>query len=47
MCVWGGGGLTDRSSGYEVMFPLNILKTKFLSLLIRLIMQIDGKYKIS
>ena len=48
---WGGGGggggdLTDLSSGYEVMLPLKIFKTKFPSLLIRII-TIDGKYKTS
>ena len=34
----GGEGLIDMSSGYKVMFPLKILKTKFPSLLIRFIM---------
>ena len=45
-CVCRGWeGLTDISSGYEVMLPLKLSKTKFPSLLIRFIMTIDGKYK--
>ena len=46
VCVWGGGvRLTDLSSGYEVMLPLNIFKTKFPSLLITFIMTTNAKYK--
>ena len=37
----GEGGLTDLSSGYKVILPLNIFKTNFPSLLIRSIMTID------
>ena len=44
---WGGGGITDISSGYAVMFPLNIFKTIFPSLLIRFFLPIDVKYKTS
>ena len=39
------GELTDLSSGYEIILPLNIFKTKLPSLLIKFIMTIDGKYK--
>ena len=35
----GGGGVTNISSGYEVMLSLNIFKANFPSLLIRF--QID------
>ena len=45
LTVGGGGGLTDLSSGYEVMLPLKISKTKFPSLLITFIMTFDGKHK--
>ena len=45
--IRGWGWLTDLSSGYDIMLPLNLLKTIFLSLLIRFIMIIDGKYKTS
>ena len=42
-----GWGLTDVSNVYKELFPLEVLKTKFASLLIRFIMTIDGKCKIS
>ena len=42
-----GEGVIDRSSGYEVMLPLNIFKTKFSSLHVRFIKTVDGKYKTS
>ena len=40
-------GLTDFSNVYKDLFPLEVLKTKFASLLIRFIMTICGKCKIS
>ena len=47
----GGEGLTDISSGYEVMLLLKISKIKFLSFikttLVSFIMSIDGKCKTS
>ena len=42
-----GWGLTDFSNVYKDLFPLQVLKTKFASLLIRFIMTICGKCKIS
>ena len=42
-----GWGLTDFSNVYKDVFPLEVLKTKFASLLIRFIMTICGKCKIS
>ena len=39
--------MEDISTGYEVMLLVNIFKTKFPSLLIRLIMTTDSKYKTS
>ena len=42
-----GWGLTDFSNVYKDLFPLEVLKTKFASLLIRFIMTICGKCKIS
>ena len=39
----GGRGRTNISSGYDVMFHLNIFKAKIPSLLIRFIMTFDGK----
>ena len=41
------GGLIALSSGYRVMLPVNIFKTKFPSLLIRFIITADGKYNTS
>ena len=46
---WGGvgWGLTDFLNGYKDIFPLEVFKTKFASLLLRFIMTIDGKCMIS
>ena len=43
----GGPGLTDLSNGYAAILHVKHFKTKFILLLIRFIMTIDGKYKTS
>ena len=42
-----GWGLTDCSNGYKDIFPVEVFKTKFASLLISFIMTTDGKCMIS
>ena len=44
---WRGGGLTDLSTGYEILLPPEKFQNEISSLLIRFIMITNGKYKIS